>query len=297
MTGMKGEKVPVDLLTGIFDGKRYIRMYDDKRSLKVFRIRVVSGKDSNGNRTYTEADYVTRPLISFSDSLPPKKYFGIAATLLNHAQTTYDYYMRYMGHKGYDGKGNVLSIGYYDQLLNGGANAYWTSDYKIICFTVPDKSNDFTYGLDVFAHEYTHAVISEVVKGGLTYKGETGALNESYADIIGNLIEGKIRTSAAHEWEIGEDCGVGGKYGAIRSMSNPENYGDPKNYLDFRFKKSDKGGVHTNSGIFNYAFYKMATSEEGKKIPLTTWANLYYRSLYRLTSSSKFLDARYAILA
>ena len=57
-------------------------------------------------------------------------------------------------------------------------------------------NEEYSAALDVVGHEFTHAVINYVVgpngiNDTLTYNGETGALNESYADIIGSIIEGK----------------------------------------------------------------------------------------------------------
>ena len=49
---------------------------------------------------------------------------------------------------------------------------------------------------------------------------------------------------------MGEDVytpGVGGD--ALRSMSNPERFGQPSHMNDFVYTNSDNGGVHTNSGI------------------------------------------------
>ena len=43
-------------------------------------------------------------------------------------------------------------------------------------------------GLDVIGHEFSHLVISKNGNGGLNYQGESGALNESFADIFGTAI-------------------------------------------------------------------------------------------------------------
>ncbi len=57
----------------------------------------------------------------------------------------------------------------------------------------PVFGHDFEAALDVVGHEYTHGVVQYAVAGGngLIYQGESGALNESYADILGSLIENK----------------------------------------------------------------------------------------------------------
>jgi Thermolysin metallopeptidase, alpha-helical domain len=67
------------------------------------------------------------------------------------------------------------------------------------------NSSDLESALDVVGHEYTHAVIAYALGDGngtpLDY-GESGALNEAYADIMGSLIEGK---TGEDRWLIGED--------------------------------------------------------------------------------------------
>jgi thermolysin len=43
--------------------------------------------------------------------------------------------------------------------------------------------------------------------------------------------------------------------GGLRSLQNPMSFGDPDHY-SIRYRGSaDNGGVHTNSGIANHAFY------------------------------------------
>src|SRR5690606_31526534 len=48
---------------------------------------------------------------------------------------------------------------------------------------------DLVVGLDVAGHEYSHLVISRNGNNGLVYQGESGALNESFADMFGTAIE------------------------------------------------------------------------------------------------------------
>ena len=58
--------------------------------------------------------------------------------------------------------------------------------------------------LDVMAHEFTHLVIDFNGHTGLEYQGESGALNESFADIMGTAVEFFTFGSNAN-WSIGED--------------------------------------------------------------------------------------------
>jgi hypothetical protein len=93
---------------------------------------------------------------------------------------------------------------------------------------------------------------------GLDYQGESGALNEAVSDMFASNIDGN--------WQIGE----GLPDGAIRDMADPDRDGtnpdncpddgrfcQPAHVRDFYVTDNDHGGVHTNSGIPNHAYYNM----------------------------------------
>ena len=110
--------------------------------------------------------------------------------------------------------------------------------------------------LDIVAHEITHGVTE--FTSDLIYRNESGALNESFSDIIGTAVETFFQppgTGALQaDYLIAEDV-VRGSVNGIRSMANPIAYGDPDHY-SIRYTGSlDGGGVHINSGIPNHAFY------------------------------------------
>ena len=207
-----------------------------------------------------------------------------------HANTevVYDYYRNNLGRTAFDGLGSALRV---STLPNTYNNAYWDPSLKILVF-----GHDFEAALDVVGHEYTHGVVQYAVAGGngLIYQGESGALNESYADIIGSLIENKTGTG---RWLIAEDYGCGSWSGcAIRDMSNPAKYGQPTNYANRYTGTADYGGVHTNSGIFNFAAYKMMTDSRTSTVSSATWAAVFYGSLYKLPTNATFADGRSAVL-
>jgi thermolysin len=108
--------------------------------------------------------------------------------------------------------------------------------------------------LDVVAHELTHGVTD--FSSQLIYRNESGALNESFSDVMAAAVEFFFQEpgsgSQRADYLIGEDVVTPG---GIRSLSNPVAYGDPDHY-SIRFTGSaDNGGVHINSGISNHAFY------------------------------------------
>lgn len=151
--------------------------------------------------------------------------------------------------------------------------------------------------LDVIAHEYTHAVTGATA--ALTYSYESGALNESFSDIFGEVIESY--SLGTNDWLIGDDR----TNGAIRSLANPGLYSDPDTYLGTNWYSGsgDAGGVHTNSGVMNYWFYLLSmggtgTNDNGQAfsvsgIGLTAARAIAYRNLtFYLGSGSQYIDAR-----
>lgn len=206
-----------------------------------------------------------------------------------HANTAvvYDYYQNTLGRLAYDGLGSSLRV---SVLPNSYSNAYWDPGLKILVF-----GHDFEAALDVVGHEFTHGVVNYAVAngGGLIYQNESGALNESYADILGSLIENKTGSA---RWLIAEDYRCGKTSCAIRDMSDPSRYGQPENYANRYTGTADYGGVHKNSGIFNFAAYKMMTDSRTSTVSSATWAAVFYGSLYKLSSNATFADGRAAVL-
>ncbi len=148
-------------------------------------------------------------------------------------------------------------------------NAFWNGAQMVFGDGDGELFNRFTAALDVVAHELTHGVIER--EAGLIYADQSGALNESLADVFGVMVKQHHFEQAAEEadWLIGEGLlteRVNGR--ALRSMANPGSaYDDPvlgkdpqPGHMDaFVNTASDNGGVHINSGIPNRAFYLAAT--------------------------------------
>lgn len=151
-------------------------------------------------------------------------------------------------------------------------------------------------GLDVAGHELSHGVIQN--EANLAYQNQSGALNESFADIFGAMID-------RDDWLIGEDISNPSVFpsGSMRSMQDPHNggnsnnfYWQPKHMNEFvnlpNTQQGDFGGVHINSGIPNHAYYKFAEAVGKDKAE-----DVYYEVLANyLVSSSQFVDLRIAVL-
>jgi bacillolysin len=214
-----------------------------------------------------------------------------------NAAAVLDFYRDVLGRDSFDGAGIPvkLSINYNPKTTSGGYdNAFWDPDAGQFAF---GDSGHLDAALDVVGHEFTHAVISYVVGdgGSVLDNGESGSLNEAFADIMGLLIENK---SGTDRWLMGEDSGDG----AIRDLADPESIvtgvgAYEEDYADRYLGTADDGGEHLNSTIFSHAAYLMMTDPATAGITDDEWAQVFYRALYRLTPTSVFTDGRAAVLS
>ena len=145
-------------------------------------------------------------------------------------------------------------------------------------------------GLDVGGHEMTHGVIEKTAN--LEYQDESGALNESFADVFAVCID-------RDDWLIGEDVVKPGSTNnnCLRDMQFPNNGtpSQPKHVNEQYVGPLDNGGVHINSGITNRAFYLFATNAA---VGLDKAEKVYYDALENyLVRSSQFVDCRLAVIA
>ncbi|MDE2004304.1 MAG: M4 family metallopeptidase, partial [Betaproteobacteria bacterium] len=136
-----------------------------------------------------------------------------------------------------------------------------------------DLFNRFTISLDVIGHELTHGVTGDEAK--LVYLGQAGALNESISDVFGSLVKQRAQkqTAAQADWLIGAGLFTSKVSGvALRSMKAPGTAFDdpvlgrdeqPATMAGYVHTTTDNGGVHTNSGIPNHAFYVAAMAFGG----------------------------------
>ena len=225
-------------------------------------------------------------------------------------EVTYDYFLNTFGRDSYDGHGSVIKnyFNFQDNTLNGfglsqGNAAAAPPPYNIMYYGMGDGiTMNPVVGLDVEGHEFSHMLINNNGHGGLDMAGESGALNESFADIFGTCIE--FYSGVNPDWLIGEDIMING---AMRSMSNPIEYGDPDTYGEGVWQSindpSDHGGVHTNSGVQNYWFYLLSeggsgTNKKGDAYSVTgigidKAARIAYRNLttYLTEKTSNYSDA------
>jgi bacillolysin len=185
--------------------------------------------------------------------------------------STYDYYSTTHGRDSYDNAGAVLlATVNYDVNYQ---NAFWNGTQMVF--------GDGFAVEDVTAHELTHAVTERTAN--LEYVWQSGALNESFSDIFGTMVD-------RADWLMGEDLPIG----AIRDLQNPGSFGQPDNVSGWVATCADNQGVHTNSGIFNKAFVNVATA-----IGKNDAERIFYRTLTTpgyLSPQATMEDARGAAI-
>lgn len=199
-----------------------------------------------------------------------------------YAGKVYDYYYSKFGRNSYDNAGaTIRSTVHYSRNYN---NAYWNGAQMVYGDGDGVTFTSLSGALDVVAHELTHAVTERTA--GLNYQYQSGALNESISDTFGFFND-------TGDYLMGEDVYTPGRSGdGLRSLSNPEAYGQPSTMSGYVNTSSDNGGVHTNSGIPNKAAYLTVT-----KIGVSAAEKIYYRALTNyMTPTTNFSNARAALL-
>ena len=172
-------------------------------------------------------------------------------------------------------------------------NAFWDGDEMTFGDGDGQIFVDFAKSLDVTGHEMTHGVVQYTA--GLTYNGQSGALNEHYADAMGSAIKqyANNQTAATADWLIGaEVMGPSLKGQAIRSMKAPGTaYNSPLLGKDpqpdhiskYYTGSADNYGVHINSGIPNKVFYLVSVGIETQKAAI-----LWFSTLKKMKPSTNF---------
>lgn len=220
-------------------------------------------------------------------------------------QQTYDWYKNTFGRKSYDDKEspiyNILfapSFNRFVALKGGNNNAFAQLSNDMNCPVMIYGMGDGVQFrpfvcLDQIAHEYTHLITYSTAR--LEYLNESGALNESFSDMMAACIKYAVKGSKANTWLYGSELTI--EAPCMRDMSHnvvgtegiKPIYYKGENWI---YGNRDDGGVHTNSGVPNYWFYLVASSY-GMEVA----SNIAYRTLTQyLTPTSNFYDARKATL-
>lgn len=181
------------------------------------------------------------------------------------------------------------------------ANAFWNGTQMFY-------GDTYAVADDVVGHELTHGVIDQYSE--LLYWGQSGAINESMADIMGEIVDHRAGLEPGDaDWLISEDLPIG----ALRNMSDPTAKGDPDRMTSPHWNADldpsewgvygpypDSGGVHSNSGVGNKTAYlisqggsfngRTVTGIDGPDPGLTKTGRLYFDAITKLTSGSDYAN-------
>ena len=221
-----------------------------------------------------------------------------AVSLAYCISETSDYYLERHNRASIDGK-NSSSIG----LVRVGenfSNAFWSPEYNAVFF---GDAKPYAGALDIVAHELTHGVTSFTCN--LIYQDQSGAMNEAFSDIFGEMVE--TRTTGSTDWIDGTLLNDNG-----RDLKDPSSlevmngYYYPSKMSEFygrnhpllqQLVNQDYGGVHINATILSHCFYLLAEGLDAA-IGLRDAEKIFYRAqTIHLLRSSQFIDARLACIS
>ena len=208
----------------------------------------------------------------------------------------YDFYLDH-GIRSIDGFGVpiLVTVGWCDKNRTPVNNAcFYGVNNGWACFGVSDI-NDYADCVDVIGHEYTHGVTSQSMQG-IAYRNESGSINESYSDIMGNLAEMSGNYTTDRAWKIGEKTG-----NPDREMSNPNSHRQPQYVGDVYytpavlnpdFDVNDYGGVHVNNSLIGHIAYRMDQAGMNYEQQISLWLT----SIELITPLSDYQDLHGALL-
>lgn len=282
-----------------------VRMYDG--STKEITVPIAYDRETNRyylmdvERRIAVADYASffyYGYVNIASSSDGKSWDNNHLIAYDNYRKVYDYYAE-RGIYSTDGTGIPILIccDWVDtngRPVNNAGSAGIKRGFAV--FSASD-ANSYSEAVDIVAHEFTHGVTGYSM-GGCIYLNYTGAINEAYSDIMGNIIEMSLgETTDEYEWLIGEMAGT-----PMRNMSNPHKSKDvkqptklyglyyydtiPEEYFNDQdyIMWHDNGGVHVNNSLLSQMAYKLW--EAGMSFDDQTW--LWLLSCQLITPKSEF---------
>ncbi|AVQ47381.1 M4 family metallopeptidase [Clostridium botulinum] len=276
----------VDIDLTYKDGKYYL-----KNSNKNIYVYDLNNKYINTFTTPKSSILKASKLVENNSNEFTKDKHIIAIDTYINLEKTYDYYKNKFNRNSIDNKGmNVEAFIHHGEKYAG---AEWSENLGSMLFGDGDgrNSSHMSKALDVVGHEFSHGVTHK--ESNLKYENESGALNESFSDIMGVAIKDT-------NFQLGEDCWTPDIEGdAIRDMQDPSKGGQPAHMKDYRSMPAtpwaDNGGVHLNSGIINHAAYLIADGIEklGSENSKDIMAKLFYTAnCYEWDETTNFSKCR-----
>ena len=246
-----------------FDGSEYF-MIDKTRRLNN-NVHGHDGQMSSGSviQTYITSTSLPGNVAVDADNVWTASSQAAAVDGHVYSSLVYDWWLSEFGRNSFNDNGASMYTTV-EYIAEGTNNAYWDGS-RIVIWGASSGLNSLAGSPDVIAHEWGHAITQ--FTSNLYYEKESGALNESFSDMIGTAFEFAHPQYDSPDWNIGEN--ISSSSSGFRSMSNPHLHGDPDTYgpTDIYWSdvinctpsnNNDWCGVHTNSGVGNKWFYLLS---------------------------------------
>ncbi|MDB5917007.1 MAG: Peptidase family protein [Massilia sp.] len=278
---------------------------------------------TNANHTTSAGAVYTNTSNSWGDGL---QYVSGGSTTNANGQTaavnamwglmnTYDMLKNTLGWQSLDGHNTATYIAAHVNTAYD--NAYYSDTCK--CMYIGDGGTSFNNlgSIDVIGHEMGHGVTAAT--SNLTYRAESGGLNESASDIQGEMVEayaraggtGSLIPATGNDWVMGKEIAKNGV--PLRYLYKPSKDGASPNAWSSSVKRLD---VHYSSGPNNRMFYFLAMGSNAtassdyysaylNKAPLAMTGigsdkafRIWFKALTtKFTSSTNYADARLKVIA
>lgn len=271
----------------VLGGARQEEVFVDAASGEVL-LRMSQGQDASGIDVKTNDNLLsTYGIGCVYAGREPDAGDADAAAAAAHFATTYDWYFDLLGRISYNGVGAPIDAIVHSRFEDADGEEVVNAHWVPVC-----AAFEFSTGMavdDVVAHEFTHAVTQH--RSGLKYFGASGALNESFSDVMAFFQTGDPL--------IGEASAKG----VLRSVADPTVGDQPSHASDFEIPPPDAtltypdhGGVHSNSGIPNLIAYRIARGDGYVGIGDERAAKLYYTALALHSPTSDFDQHLFAVV-
>jgi len=269
------------------------KLRDNTRGGGIFTLNLNNGTNYEAATDFLDDDNYWNNYNAQQDEVATDAHWG--------AEKFYDFLIQKFNRNSIDNNGfplynyihaNLVSMGFPNNV-----NAFWDGERA----TFGDGNQYYSplTAIDIVAHEFTHGLIEHTAN--LIYVGESGAINEGFADIFACAVEHYSKPQQAN-WTIAEDIGQ-----PFRSIQNPKDYGHPDTYKGIFWDFNEE--VHRNSTVFSHWFYIVSEGKTGindignsysvEGIGLEKAIQIAYRMLnYYLTPQSDYYETRiFAILS
>ncbi|HJV37215.1 MAG TPA: M4 family metallopeptidase [Geothrix sp.] len=250
-----------------------------------FDTRDLNHATTGNGTTYTDADNTWGDGANYVSGASTTSANGQTAAVDAHygVGLTYDFYKNIFGRNGIDGNGTATySRVHYSSAYD---NAFWSD--SCFCMTYGDGSSFKSLeSIDVAGHEMSHGVCARTAN--LTYRGESGGLNEANSDIFGTMVEfmahgggtttvpnysnitstinvywtgtttptpSTSKAVPAANYYIGEQLATASYYRPLRFMHKPSLDGKSPDAWSKTLGRLD---VHYSSGVANHFFFLLA---------------------------------------